>query len=485
MIERSAQALRTSLQQGDITAEALAAEFLRTIDQRDPQIGAFLHVDETHVIEQARSVDAKRRAGKPLGMLAGLPIAIKDVLCTKGQPTTCGSKILSNFTPPYDSHVVSRLRQEDAVLLGKTNMDEFAMGSSTENSAFQVTRNPWDLERAPGGSSGGSAAAVAACLAPAAIGTDTGGSIRQPASFCGIAGLKPTYGHVSRFGLIAFASSLDQVGPMGHEVADCALLLDVIAGHDPRDSTSAPRPVPQYLATLEEPIRPLTIGVPREYFSGGLDAEVEQSVREALKVYQSLGAEIRDISLPHTPLAVAVYYIIATAEASSNLARYDGVHFGHRASSFHGLIDMVQRSRGEGFGKEVKRRILLGTYVLSKGYIDAYYVQAQRVRRLIHDDFARAFETCDVIVGPTAPTAAFKLGEKLNDPLAMYLSDIYTISCNLAGLPGISIPCGFSKCALPIGLQILAPAFAEETLLRVARMFESATDWHQRRPTMV
>jgi aspartyl-tRNA(Asn)/glutamyl-tRNA(Gln) amidotransferase subunit A len=485
MIERSALSLRTSLQQGNITAEALAAKFLQAIRERDPHIGAYLHVDDSAVMEQARAVDAKRRGGQPLGMLAGVPIAVKDVLCTRGQPTTCASKILRNFNPPYDAHVVSRLREADAVLLGKTNMDEFAMGSSTENSAYQPTRNPWDPARAPGGSSGGSAAAVAACLAAGAIGTDTGGSIRQPASFCGIAGLKPTHGRVSRFGLVAFASSLDQAGPMGHEVGDCALLLEAIAGHDPRDSTSDPRPAPPYLASLDEPVRPLTIGVPREYFGDGLDGEVERSVREALRVYETQGAVIRDVSLPHTPFAVAVYYVIATAEASSNLARYDGVHFGHRASTYDSLIDMYKRSRGEGFGKEVKRRILLGTYVLSSGYIEAYYLQALRVRRLIHDDFERAFAECDVLIGPTAPTAAFKIGEKFDDPLAMYLSDIYTISCNLAGLPGISIPCGFTKAGLPIGLQIIGPDFAEDKLLRVARMLERETDWHTRRPAGV
>jgi aspartyl-tRNA(Asn)/glutamyl-tRNA(Gln) amidotransferase subunit A len=484
MIDRSAVQLLTALQQGEVSAEALTGQFLEAIRQRDPQVQAFLHVDEAAALEQARAVDQKRRQGAPLGPLAGLPVAVKDVLCVKGQRTTCGSKILANFKPPYDAHVVTRLRQADAVLLGKTNLDEFAMGSSTENSAFQVTRNPWDLTRIPGGSSGGSAAAVAAGMAPLALGTDTGGSIRQPASLCGIVGFKPTYGRVSRFGLVAFASSLDQVGPFAHEVTDVSLLLEAIAGHDARDSTSVAEPVPAYSRQLDEPIRPLTIGVPREYFGAGLDAEVEQAVRAALAVYQSQGAKLREISLPSSPSAVATYYLVATAEASSNLARYDGVHFGHRAADHKDLIDMMSRSRGEGFGTEVKRRIMLGTYALSSGYKDAYYVKALQVRRLIKNDFDRAFAECDVVMGPTAPTPAFKIGEKSGDPLAMYLSDIYTIAANLAGNPGISIPCGFTKAGLPIGLQIMAAPFAEEKLLRVAREYERATDWHKQRPRM-
>ncbi|HEV3237647.1 MAG TPA: Asp-tRNA(Asn)/Glu-tRNA(Gln) amidotransferase subunit GatA, partial [Gemmataceae bacterium] len=380
--------------------------------------------------------------------------------------------------------VISRLKKADAVLLGKTNMDEFAMGSSTENSAYQTTRNPWDLERIPGGSSGGSAAAVAASEAPLAIGSDTGGSIRQPASLCGVVGLKPTYGRVSRYGLVAFASSLDQVGPLAHDVRDAALLLEVIAGHDALDSTSVNKPVPSYSKIVDEPIVPLTIGVAKEYFTEGLDAEVEQSIRAGLKVYEKLGATIKEVSLPNSPHAVAVYYLVATAEASSNLARYDGVHYGHRAKSFANLIDMYSRTRGEGFGKEVQRRIMLGTYALSSGYKDAYYLKALKVRRLIKEDFDRAFAECDVIMGPTAPSPAFRIGEKADDPLAMYLSDIYTISCNLAGLPGISVPCGFTKSGLPIGLQILGPAFEEEKLLRVARIHERETDWHTRRPKL-
>jgi aspartyl-tRNA(Asn)/glutamyl-tRNA(Gln) amidotransferase subunit A len=484
MIDRTAADLLAELHQGALTSEALASAYLSAIREREPKVRAFLHVDEESALQQAHAVDAKRQRGEPLGALAGIPVAVKDVLCTKGQPTTCGSKMLQNFVPPYDAHVITRLRQADAVLIGKTNMDEFAMGSSTENSAFQVTRNPWDLERIPGGSSGGSAAAVAACEAPLALGTDTGGSIRQPAALCGVVGLKPTYGRVSRFGLVAFGSSLDQVGCLTRCVADAALVLETIAGHDARDSTSVDKPVPPYHASVEQPVQPLRIGVAREYFSAGLDAEVEQNVRSSLKIYESLGATIKEISLPHSPYAVAVYYLVATAEASSNLARYDGVHYGYRAKEYADLIDMYSRSRGEGFGSEVKRRIMLGTYALSSGYKDAYYMKALRVRRLIKEDFDKAFAQCDVIAGPTTPTAAFKIGEKTDDPLAMYLSDIYTISCNLAGLPGIGIPCGFTRSGLPIGLQLLAAPFEEEKLLRAARMHERATDWHTRRASL-
>jgi aspartyl-tRNA(Asn)/glutamyl-tRNA(Gln) amidotransferase subunit A len=467
---------------GDLTAEAISVAFLERIQRIDPRIRAFLAVEDG--VTSAQAVDAKRRRGEPLGKLAGIPVAVKDVLCTKGKRTTAGSKILQSFVPPYDAHVITKLREADAILIGKTNCDEFAMGSSTENSAYQVTRNPWDLVRIPGGSSGGSAAAVAASMAPLALGTDTGGSIRQPASHCGVGGVKPSYGRVSRFGLIAYGSSLDQVGPLAHSVRDAALLLEVIAGHDPRDSTSVNSPVPSYTVTVDQPIKPLTIGVAKEFFGEGLDSEVEQAVRDALKVYASHGAKIQEITLPHTPYAVAVYYLVATAEASSNLARYDGVHFGHRTEKFAGLIDMVKKSRGGGFGAEVKRRIMLGTYALSSGYIDAYYLKALKVRRLIRQDFDQAFKECDVVIGPTSPTPAFKIGEKTADPLAMYLSDIYTISANLAGICGISIPCGFTKTGLPIGLQILAAPFAEETLLRVARMFERETDWHRRRPVL-
>jgi aspartyl-tRNA(Asn)/glutamyl-tRNA(Gln) amidotransferase subunit A len=485
MIERSAGELLQALSRGEVSSEALTSQLLQAIRQHDSRIKAFLHVDEALALEQARTIDRRRHQGEALGPLAGLPIAIKDLLCTRGQPTTCASKILKDFRPPYDAGVIERLRRADAVLLGKTNMDEFAMGSSTENSGYQITRNPWNLEHIPGGSSGGSAAAVAACLAPLALGSDTGGSIRQPASLCGIAGMKPSYGRVSRYGLIAFASSLDQIGPFGHQVGDVALLLEVIAGHDPRDSTCVDRPVPAYSQLVEEPVQPLTIGVAREYFGEGLDAEVEQAVRAALDVYKGLGARVVDVSLPHSRYAVATYYLVTSAEASSNLARYDGVHYGHRSRDHANLIEMYSRSRDEGFGAEVKRRVMLGTYALSSGYKDAYYLKALKVRRLIRDDFDRAFGQCNVVMGPTSPTAAFKVGERSSDPLQMYLSDIYTISCNLAGLPGISIPCGFTRSGLPIGLQILGAPFAEDKLLRIARMFEKVTSWHTRRPNFV
>jgi aspartyl-tRNA(Asn)/glutamyl-tRNA(Gln) amidotransferase subunit A len=484
LIDRTASEHLAALGRGELTAEALTAAYADAIAARDARIRAFQHFDREAALDQARAVDAKRKRGEPLGRLAGIPVAVKDVLCTRGVVTTCGSKVLQNFVPPYDAHVISRLKAADAVLLGKTNMDEFAMGSSTENSAFGVTRNPWALQRIPGGSSGGAAAAVAACEAPLSLGSDTGGSIRQPASLCGIVGLKPTYGRVSRYGLVAFASSLDQVGPFAHDVRDAALLLEVIAGHDPCDSTSVDRPVPEYTRRVDEPVRPLTVGVPREFFGEGLNPEVGRAVRAAIDVFRRLGAAVKDVSLPNTRHAIAVYYIVATAEASSNLARYDGVHYGYRARDFDSMIHMYSRTRGEGFGKEVKRRIMLGTYALSSGYYDAYYVKALRVRRLIKEDFDRAFAECDVIIGPTSPTPAFKIGEKTSDPLAMYLSDIYTISCNLAGIAGMSIPCGFTAAGLPIGLQLLAAPFEEEKLLRVARMYERETDWHLRRPPL-
>ncbi|WP_088252211.1 Asp-tRNA(Asn)/Glu-tRNA(Gln) amidotransferase subunit GatA [Fimbriiglobus ruber] len=485
MIEKTATELLTLQKSGGATAASIADAFLAAVRAREPKVKAFVHVDEADVRRQAEAVDAKRKAGSQLGVLAGVPVAIKDVLCTRGTPTTCSSKILKNFVPPYDAHVVEKLRAADAVLIGKTNMDEFAMGSSTENSAVQTTRNPWDTERIPGGSSGGSAAAVAACQAPLSLGTDTGGSIRQPAALCGIVGVKPTYGRVSRYGLIAFASSLDQVGPFTHDVTDAALLMEVIAGHDRRDSTSIDRPVPAYTKSLGEPIKGLKIGVPREFFDAGLDAEVEASIRAALKEYQALGATLVDVSLPHSAkYAVAVYYIVATAEASSNLARFDGMHYGHRTAEKTDLIGTYAKSRGEGFGKEVQRRIMLGSYALSSGYKDAYYLKALKVRRLILNEFTDAFAKCDVVMGPTSPSAAFKIGEKSDNPLAMYLSDIYTISCNLAGIAGMSIPCGFTKGGLPVGLQLLSPPFDEEKMFRVARMYEAATDWHTKRPAV-
>ena len=473
------------LRQGDLSAVQLAQAYLAACDRHEPTLRAFLHLDKQLVLDRATAIDARRQAGESVGALAGLPVALKDNLCQKGVLTTCASKMLQNFRPPYNATVIERLEAAGAVCFGKTNLDEFAMGSSTENSAFQTTRNPWDPERIPGGSSGGSAAAVAGCLAPLSLGSDTGGSIRQPASLCGIVGLKPTYGLVSRYGLVAFASSLDQIGPFAHDATGAALLLQAIAGHDPRDTTSLNQPVPDYLADLDQPLAGLRVGVAREFFGEGLDPQVEQAVRTALDVYKSQGATLVDVSLPTSPHAVATYSLVATAEASSNLARYDGVHFGHRTERKSNLIELYSRSRGEGFGAEVKRRIMLGTYALSSGYIDAYYLQSLRVRRLILEDFQQVFLQCDVLAGPTAPTAAFKVGEKSADPLSMYLSDIYTISCNLAGISGISIPCGFTTGGLPIGLQLQGPQFAESTLLRAARMHEKATDWHTRRPALV
>lgn len=470
------------LDRGDLKSAELVSAYLDVISANDSRINAFLHVDRDRALSNARAIDDKRSRGERVGKLAGLPVAIKDVICTQGVPTTCGSRLLERFVPPYDAHVITRLRDADAVLIGRTNMDEFAMGSSTENSAFKTTSNPWDATRIPGGSSGGSAAAVAAGMSPLALGSDTGGSIRQPAGFCGVVGLKPTYGRVSRFGLVAYASSLDQIGPFANDVAGAALLLEAIAGHDTRDSTSVAEPVPDYTRTVEEPLGGLRIGIAKEHFVSGLDPEVEQAIRNALDVYRALGAEIREISLPHSKYAVAVYYIVAPSEASSNLARYDGVHYGHRAAHFENMIDMYSTSRGEGFGPEVKRRIMLGTYALSAGYYDAYYLKALKVRRLIRNDFDAAFQDVDVIASPVAPTPAFKIGELVDDPLAMYLSDIYTISANLAGLPGISIPAGLSKSRLPIGMQLLAPPFEEDRLLRAARMFERETDWHRQRP---
>ncbi|MFN6105991.1 MAG: Asp-tRNA(Asn)/Glu-tRNA(Gln) amidotransferase subunit GatA [Planctomycetaceae bacterium] len=473
--------LLSLLNSGKLTAVDLTQACLDQISRQDARVGAFLSVDPAASLEQARQIDQRRARGETLGLLAGLPVAIKDVICQKGTVTTCASRMLEKFVAPYDAHVIEKLRRADAVLLGKTNMDEFAMGSSTENSAYQVTRNPWDLERTPGGSSGGSAAAVAAQMVPLSLGSDTGGSIRQPAGLCSVVGLKPTYGRVSRYGLIAYASSLDQIGPFAQDVRGTALLLEAIAGADSRDSTSVPKDVPRYSQTLEQPLQGLRIGVAREHFAPGLDPEVERSVREALRVYESLGATLQEISLPHQKYAVAVYYIVAPSEASSNLARYDGVHYGHRAAQFDSMVEMYSASRGEGFGSEVKRRIMLGTYALSAGYYDAYYLKALKVRRLIRNDFDAAFQQVDLIATPVNPTPAFKIGELVNDPLAMYLSDIYTISANLAGIPGISVQAGFSSGGLPLGLQLLAAPFEEERLLRAARMLERETEWHRRR----
>ncbi len=485
LIELTAGELVALQEQKKASALEIADAFIAASAAREPKLRSFtLPPDADAVRAAARAVDAKRAKGEALGKLAGVPVAIKDVLCTKGVRTTCSSKMLANFVPPYSAHAVERLIAQDAIPFGKTNMDEFAMGSSTENSAFQQTRNPWDVTRIPGGSSGGSAACVAGCQAPVSLGTDTGGSIRQPAALCGLVGLKPTYGRVSRYGLIAFASSLDQIGPFAHDVRDSALGMVSIAGHDGRDSTSVNEPVPAYTKALDTPIAGLRIGVPKEFFGQGLDPEVEATVRAALKEYEKQGAKLVDVSLPHSPYALAAYYIVAPAEASSNLARFDGMHYGHRTAEKTDLIATYAKSRAEGFGKEVQRRIIIGTYVLSSGYKDAYYVKALKVRRLVKKDFDDAFTKCDVVMGPTTPTAAFKAGEKSDDPLAMYLSDVYTVSCNLAGIPGLSINCGFTKTGLPIGLQLLGAPFAEETLFRAARMYERATDWHTKRPAV-
>ena len=485
VLSTSSIELIARLNRGDVTSVELTEVSLDAITAQDANIRAFLSTNADAAIAQAKAIDERRKAGQPVGKLAGLPIAIKDNMCTLGLKTTCASRILENFVPPYDAGVVEKLKAADAVIVGKTNLDEFAMGSSTENSAFQVTRNPWNLEHTVGGSSGGSAAAVAARMVPLSLGSDTGGSIRQPAGFCGVVGMKPTYGRVSRYGLIAYASSLDQIGPFATDVASAALLLEVISGHDDRDSTSVDRPVPEYSQTVESAPGRLTglrVGIAREHFVEGLDREVEAAIKQSLDVYRSLGAEIVELSLPHSKYAIATYYLIAASEASSNLARFDGVHYGHRAAKFDNLIDMYSASRGEGFGAEVKRRIMLGTYALSAGYYDAYYLKALKVRRLIRRDFDAAFERCDVLASPIASTPAFRLGELVNDPLAMYLSDIYTISANLAGIPGLSLCCGLSSNGLPIGLQLLAAPFEEEKLLRAARMFERATDWHTKRP---
>jgi aspartyl-tRNA(Asn)/glutamyl-tRNA(Gln) amidotransferase subunit A len=460
---------------------------LDCIAQSNERLLAFLETTADHALAQARRIDADVAAGRPVGALAGVPIAIKDNICARFARTTCGSRMLRDYRSPYDATVVERIEAAGGVIVGKTNQDEFAMGSSTENSAFCATRNPWDLQRVPGGSSGGSAAAVAAGMVPLALGSDTGGSVRQPAAFCGIVGVKPTYGRVSRYGLVAYGSSLDQIGVLARSVPEAAALLRVIAGKDQRDSTSVDEIVPDYLAALTDEslsavVRELRIGVPREYLAAGLDAEVRSAVEAAIEVYRRLGAQVVEVSLPNLRHCVAVYYVVAMAEASSNLARFDGVHYGHRAARVEDIVQMYSASRSEGFGPEVKRRIMLGTFALSSGYYDAYYDKALRARRLIREDFERALAQADVIVGPTTPTPAFRLGEKTSDPLQMYLGDVYTVPANLAGLPGLSIPCGFSSGGLPIGLQILGPLFGEPTLLAAARLYERATEWHTRRP---
>jgi aspartyl-tRNA(Asn)/glutamyl-tRNA(Gln) amidotransferase subunit A len=482
LIEQSAVELLAAMEAGECSSAEVVSACLERIRARDGEVGAFLDIDEERALETAKEIDRRRVAGESLGPLAGLPVGIKDNICTRGWKTTCASRMLENFTPVYDAHVTEKLLAADAVLIGRLNMDEFAMGSSCENSAFQLTRNPHHLEHATGGSSGGCAAAVADRMIPLSVGSDTGGSIRQPAALCGVVGVKPTYGRVSRYGLVAFASSLDQIGPFARSVPDAALLLNVLAGHDRRDSTSVDRPVPDYLEGLDAPLEGLRIGIVPDHFGDGLHDEVEAAVRSAIEVYRQLGAEVHEVEMPHARYGVAAYYLIAPSEASSNLARYDGVHYGHRAASFENMIDMYERTRGEGFGPEVKRRIMLGTYALSSGYYDAYYLKALKVRRLIAQDYARAFEQVDVILSPTSPTPAFKIGELIDDPLKMYLNDVYTINANLAGIPGISLPCGESSDGsgsdgsgsngLPIGLQLLAPAFEEQRLLRAARMFE-------------
>lgn len=477
--------LQKKFSAGDVGAEEIVRAYGLRIGQVESKVKAFVTQAKESASAQAAALDERLKQWRKTKPLTGMPLAIKDNICTEGVPTTCSSRMLQNFVPPYDATVVTRLREQDYILLGKTNLDEFAMGSSTENSAFGPSRNPWNLHCVPGGSSGGSAAAVAADECVAALGSDTGGSIRQPAAFCGVVGLKPTYGRVSRYGLVAFASSLDQIGPITKDVRDAAFLLGAIAGHDPLDSTSAEIPVPDYLKALaKRDLKKLRIGVPREFFAEGLDPDVEQAVKTAIGELKALGSEIKDIRLPRTDAAVAVYYVLATAEASSNLARFDGVKFGLRAPDTKDLLDLYMKTRQEGFGTEVKRRIMLGTYVLSAGYYDAYYGKAQAVRTLVCQDFEAAFNEVDLIVTPATPTPAFKLGEKSEDPLQMYLSDIFTISVNLAGLPAIALPCGFSRGGLPIGMQLIGRAFEEETMLRAAHAYEQSTQWHLKKPVI-
>lgn len=467
---------------GEVTASEIVRAYWLRITQVEPKVKAYLTQCKDAALAQAAELDEKLKGWRRTAPMMAMPLAVKDNICTQGVRTTCASRMLEQFTPPYDATVVGKLREQGYILVGKTNLDEFAMGSSTENSAFGASRNPWNVQTVPGGSSGGSAAAVAADECAAALGSDTGGSIRQPAAFCGVVGLKPTYGRVSRYGLVAFASSLDQIGPITKDVTDAALLLGVIAGYDPRDSTSANVPVPDYLKALKrKDLKRVKVGVPVEYFGEGLDPEVEQAVRTAIEGLRELGADVREVSLPRTDAAVATYYVIATAEASSNLARYDGVKYGTRAKESRDLLEMYVKTRAEGFGAEVKRRIMLGTYVLSAGYYDAYYGKAQAVRTLIREDFQSAFEDVDVLVTPVTPTPAFKFGEKVQDPLQMYLSDIYTISVNLAGLPAIALPCGFSKAGLPIGMQLIGRAFEEDLLLRAAHAYEQTTNWRMKK----
>jgi len=474
---------REKLRKREFSAQELIEAVFRRISETEEKLHCYITLSHDTALKEAKQADELLKTDTNPHSLLGIPIAVKDNFLTRGIQTTCASKFLENFIPPYDCTTVKKLRASGAIITGKTNLDEFAMGSSAENSAFFATHNPWDTDRVPGGSSGGSAAALAADQCIVALGTDTGGSIRQPAAFCGVVGLKPTYGRVSRYGIIAFASSMDQVGPMTKDVRDSALMLEAIASYDPADSTSANRPVPQYSASLTGDVKGLRIGIPKEYFVSGIQPAVEQAVHKAVRQLEKNGAAIKEISLPHTDYAVAVYYIVATAEASSNLARYDGMRYGHRARA-KDLTETYMLSRAEGFGPEVKRRIMLGTYALSAGYYDAYYLKAQRVRTLIKKDFDEAFKSCDAIIAPTAPTTAFKIGEKTQDPLQMYLSDIYTISVNLAGLPAISLPCGFDPEGLPIGMQIIGKHFDESTILAIAYAYEQSTGWHKRKPNL-
>jgi len=481
MINKSLKELSRQLAAKQISSVELTQLYLDRIDQFNPDLNAYITLNAEASLAQAKSADARLAAGKG-ETLTGIPFAQKDIFCAKGWRTTCGSKMLETFISPYDAHVISQFNNAGAVNLGKTNMDEFAMGSSNETSYFGKVKNPWNRNAVPGGSSGGTAAAVAARLCAAATGTDTGGSIRQPAALCGISGLKPTYGVVSRYGMIAFASSLDQAGPMAKSAEDLALMLNVMAGFDERDSTSLQRDQEDYARSLDQPLKGLRIGLPKEFFGEGLSADVGKAVEAAIAEYKKLGATVVDISLPNSKLSVPAYYVLAPAEASSNLSRFDGVRYGHRAKEYGDLAEMYEKSRSEGFGEEVKRRIMIGTYVLSHGYYDAYYLKAQKIRRLIAQDFVEAYKHCDVIMGPTSPTTAFNLGEKGDDPVQMYLSDIYTIAVNLAGLPGMSIPCGFGGNGMPVGLQIIGNYFDEARMLNVAHQYQLATDWHQRAP---
>jgi len=487
LLDMGIKELRDEMAAGRVSSVSAVEAVFESIEKREPLVGAYIITFKERAMAKAAEIDAKIAGGEKLGSLAGVPIALKDNMCTDFGTTTCGSKILENFCAPYNATVVEKLLAADAVIIGKANLDEFAMGSSTENSGLKQTFNPWDTERVPGGSSGGSAAAVAADMCFGALGSDTGGSIRQPASFCGVVGLKPTYGRVSRYGLVAYGSSLDQIGPITKNVTDAALMLEVIAGHDEKDSTSVDEksaPVDDYLGGIDDGVEGLKIGVVTK-FNEGAGEDVRSAVEAAIEVYKKMGAEVVEIEMPYFDYSIAAYYMIATAEASSNLARYDGVHYGHRTAEPKDYIEVYSKSREEGFGKEVKRRIMLGTYALSSGYYDAYYLKALKVRNLIRGDFVKAFEKCDCIMMPVSPTTAFKVGEKVDDPLEMYLSDIYTIGVNLAGVPGVSVPCGFDGAGLPIGLQILGDAFGEAKLLRIARMYESQCQWDKKKTTVI